>query len=97
MHPFIGQSFNMTLRDLKCLERILKEKINLGLDIGSSEILSDFTNETKPRNFSFSLGSDILKNILSLKKPRNDAFKILNKSDFAKSIIFDIADKGLRF
>ena len=25
MHPFIGQSFNMTLRDLKCLERILKE------------------------------------------------------------------------
>jgi len=97
MHPFIGQSFNMTLRDLKCLERILKEKINLGLDIGSSEILSDFTNETKPRNFSFSLGSDILKNMLSLKKPRNDAFKILNKSDFAKSIIFDIADKGLRF
>ena len=53
MHPYVGQSFNMTLRDLRCLEKILKEKINLGLDIGSSDVLSDFTNEAKPRNFSF--------------------------------------------
>jgi len=97
MHPFIGQSFNMTLRDLKCLERILKEKINLGLDIGSPDILSEFSSETKPRNFSFSIGSDILKNVISFKKARNDIFKILNKSNFAKKIIFDVADKGLRF
>ncbi len=97
MHPYIGQSFNMTLRDLKCLQKILKEKINLGLDIGSSDVLSDFTNETKPRNFSFSMGSDLLKNALSFKVPRNNIFKILNKSNFAKNIIFDIADKGLRF
>ena len=97
MHPFIGQSFNMTLRDLICLEKILKEKINLGLDIGSSDVLSDFTNEAKPRNFSFSIGSDLLKNALSFKVPRNNIFRILNKSNFAKNIIFDIADKGLRF
>jgi len=97
MHPYIGQSFNMTLRDLKCLEKVLKERINLGLDIGSSDVLSDFTNETKPRNFSFSVGSDLLKNAISFKVPRNNIFKILNKSNFAKNIIFDIADKGLRF
>ena len=97
LHPYIGQSFNMTLRDLRCLEKILKEKINLGLDIGSSDVLSDFTNEAKPRNFSFSIGSDLLKNVLSFKVPRNNIFKILNKSNFAKNIIFDIADKGLRF
>ncbi len=97
MHPFVGQSFNMTLRDLKCLEKILKEKINLGLDIGSSDVLSDFTDEAKPRNFSFSMGSDLLKNALSFKVPRNNVFKILNKSNFAKNIIFDIANKGLRF
>jgi len=97
MHPFIGQSFNMTLRDLKCLKTILEDKINLGLDIGSSNVLSEFSNKTKPRNFSFSIGSDILKNILSFKKPRNNIFKILNKSDFAKNVIFDVADKGLRF
>ena len=97
MHPFIGQSFNMTLRDLICLEKILAEKINLGLDIGSSDVLSEFSDVTKSRNFSFSIGSDILKNVLSFKKARNDIFKILNKSNLAKNIIFDVADKGLRF
>jgi len=97
MHPYVGQSFNMTLRDLICLEKILKEKISLGLDIGSSDVLSDFTSEAKPRNFSFSIGSDLLKNALSFKVPRNNIFKILNKSNFVKNIIFDIADKGLRF
>ena len=97
MHPFIGQSFNMTLRDLICLEKILEEKINLGLDIGSSDVLSEFSDVTKSQNFSFSIGSDILKNVLSFKKARNDIFKILNKSNLAKNIIFDVADKGLRF
>ena len=97
MHPFVGQSFNMTLRDLKCLEKIVKEKINLGLDIGSSDVLSEFSNETKPRNFSFSVGSDLLKSALSFKKARNDMFKILNKSNFAKDIVFDVANKGFRF
>ena len=97
MHPFVGQSFNMTLRDLKCLEKIIEEKINLGLDIGSSDVLSEFSNEAKPRNFSFSVGSDLLKNMLSFKKARNDIFKILNKSNLAKDIMFDVANKGLRF
>ena len=97
MHPFVGQSFNMTLRDLKCLRKIIEEKINLGLDIGSSDVLSEFSNKTKPRNFSFSIGSDLLKNAISFKKTRNDIFKILNKSNIAKSIVFDVANKGFRF
>ena len=97
MHPFVGQSFNMTLRDLKCLEKIIVEKINLGLDIGSLDVLSEFSNKIKPRNFSFSLGSDLLKSALSFKKARNDIFKILNKSNFAKDVMFDVANKGFRF
>ena len=97
MHPFVGQSFNMTLRDLKSLEKIIKDKINLGLDIGSSDVLSEFSNKAQPRNFSFSVGSDLLKNMLSFKKARNDIFKILNKSNLAKDIMFDVANKGFRF
>ena len=97
MHPFIGQSFNMTIRDLKSLNKILSEKINLGLDIGSSDVLSEFSNEAKPRNFTLSIGSDLLKNALSFKKVRNDIFKILNKSNFAKDLMFDVANKGFRF
>ena len=97
LHPFVGQGFNMTLRDLASLKKILSKKINLGLDIGSSDILSEFSNETKPRNFAFSICVDFLKNSFSFKKLRNDVLKILNKSNFAKDIFFSIADKGFKF
>ena len=97
VHPFVGQGFNMTLRDLACLKEILTKKINLGLDIGSSDILSEFSSEIKPRNFAFSIGIDFLKNSFSYKKLRNDILKILNKSNFAKDIFFNIANKGFRF
>ncbi len=97
VHPFVGQGFNMTLRDLASLEKILNKKINLGLDIGSSDILSEFSDEIKPRNFAFSIGVDFLKRYFSLKKLRNNALKILNRSNFAKDIFFNIADKGFKF
>tara|TARA_B100000700_G_scaffold49304_1_gene52127 strand:- start:886 stop:2031 length:1146 start_codon:yes stop_codon:yes gene_type:complete len=97
IHPFIGQGFNMTLRDLACLEKILAQNINLGLDVGSSNILSEFSNETKPRNFAFSVGSDILKNSFAFQEPRNSILKIINRSNFAKDVLFNIADKGFRF
>ena len=97
VHPFVGQGFNMTLRDLVCLEKTLSKKIYLGLDIGSSDILSEFSSKVKPRNFVFSIGVDFLKNSFSFKKLRNDILKILNKSNFAKNILFNIADKGFNF
>ena len=97
IHPFVGQGFNMTLKDLACLEKILTQKINLGLDIGSLDVLSEFSSKTKPRNFAFSVGVDLLKNSFSYKKLRNSILMILNKSNFAKDIFFEIANKGFRF
>ena len=102
VHPFVGQGFNMTLRDLLSLENTLSNKINLGLDIGSSDVLSEFSNETKPRNFAYSMGIDLIKNSFSLKNKnfqeiRNNIIKILNKSNFTKDIFINIADKGFKF
>ena len=97
IHPFVGQGFNMILRDLACLKKILSKKINLGLDIGSIDILSEFSSEAKPRNFAFSVSVDLLKNYFSYKKLSNNILKILNKSNFAKDIFFDIANKGFKF
>ena len=97
IHPFVGQGFNMTLKDLACLEKILTQKINLGLDIGSFDVLSEFSSETKPRNFAFSIGVDLLKNSFSYKKLRNSILMTLNKSNFAKNIFFEIANKGFRY
>ena len=87
----------MTLRDLICLEKILNKKISLGLDIGGLDTLYEFASETKPRNFVFSVGVDLLKNVFSFKKVRNNILKILNRSDLGKDIFFNIADKGLKF
>jgi len=102
IHPFVGQGFNMILRDLISLSKILKSKINLGLDIGSPDILSEFTNETKSHNFAFAISTDIIKNSFSIKnsyykKIRNDLFKNINRNNFVKDIFFNIADKGLKF
>ena len=97
VHPLVGQGFNMTLRDLTALKKILTQKIYLGLDVGSSDILSEFSNEIKPRNFIFSIGSDLLKKSLSFKEPRNNAFRMLNKNEFVKNIFFNIANTGPRF
>ena len=97
IHPFVGQGFNMILRDLASLESILAKKIDLGLDIGGSDILQEFSNTIKPKNFIFSIGTDLLKNSLSHKKIRDSILTAANKSKIAKSIFFDIADSGLKF
>ena len=102
VHPFVGQGFNMALRDLVSLEKILKNKIKLGLDVGGSDILSEFSLEVKPRNFVYSMGIDFIKNIFSVrdkkfKKLRDLFITKLNKNNFAKNLFFNLADKGLKF
>ena len=102
VHPFVGQGFNMTLRDLINLQILLQQKINLGLDVGASDILSEFSNRIKPENFVYSLGIDFLKNIFSYEKIelinfRNKMINRLNNNNFAKNLFFNIANKGVRF
>ena len=102
VHPLTGQGFNMVLRDLLSFEKILKTKINLGLDIGSLDILSEFSKKTKPRNFVYSLGIDFIRNFFhienkSFKNLRNQAIKKLNQNSFTKDIFYNIADRGIKF
>jgi 2-octaprenyl-6-methoxyphenol hydroxylase len=102
VHPLAGQGFNMTLRDLSCLENKLKNTINLGLDIGSSNTLLTYSNEIKPRNFIHSISIDLLKNFFSyknksFKKFRNKTIQILNKNSSLKGMFFNIADNGFKF
>ena len=97
VHPFAGQGFNMILRDLYSLIGILENKINLGLDIGSSDILSEFSNEVRPRNFMFSASVNVLKNSISYNRIRDKLFKILNRSDITKNLFLKIANEGFKF
>ena len=102
IHPFVGQGFNMTLRDLYSLEKIFQKKINLGLDIGSSDILSEFSNETKPRNLAFSLATDVLKNSFAIKnkyfkKARNKFLTKINENKLIKDFFLTLLIRDLNF
>ena len=87
----------MTLRDLASLKIILKKRIGLGMDIGSSDILSEFSNEVRPRNFMFSASVNVLKNSISYNRIRDKLFKILNRSDITKNLFLKIANEGFKF
>mgnify|MGYP001178453622 CR=1 FL=1 len=101
VHPLAGQGFNMILRDLENLENKIKNKINLGMDIGNIDVLSEFSNEIKPRNFLYSVGIDIIKKGFSIqnetyKKIRNNIVSNLNNKFFAKEILFNLANNKLK-
>jgi 2-octaprenyl-6-methoxyphenol hydroxylase len=101
IHPFVGQGFNMVLRDLSGLQKILSNKLSLGLDIGNNDVLSEFSKNTKPQNFIFCLSTDVLKSFFSTKNKylsytRNGILKNLNKNQFIKKIFFDIANEGFK-
>lgn len=101
-HPLAGQGFNMILRDLINLQKLLQNKLSLGIDIGSVDVLKQFENENSPRNFVYSFGIDFLKKSFSInhnpfKFFRNLVITSINKNKTAKSFAYDVANKGLRF
>jgi len=101
-HPLVGQGFNMILRDLIILEKLLEQKLNLGLDIGSLDILKEFSDEITPRNFVYSIGIDFLRKTFSIndksfKSFRNLIISNLGKNNFAKDFAYNVANRGLRF
>ena len=100
VHPLVGQGFNMILRDIQKLDEIIKKKIALGLDLGSSLILSEFNNDTRANNFVYSTGIKIIKKIFTtnniiFKNLRNYSTLKLNKNKNFKSFFINLADKGI--
>ena len=102
IHPFMGQGFNMTLRDLKELNNIIKDKINLGLDIGDELTMIKFEKSRKSQNFIFSIGSNFIKNFFDydnkiFKIFANQALLKVNKNKGIKNFFINSADRGLIF
>ena len=100
VHPIAGQGFNMTLRDLITLEYLLNKNINLGIDIGNTEILSTFSQMRKLNNFLYSFGINSMKNFFSFQNSfiqnlRINTLKKINNNNLVKKTFMNLADKGI--
>ena len=99
IHPLAGQGFNMTLRDIKILYKLIDEKISYGLEINQS-LLVDYKNKTQHFNFIFATGINfindffILDNKLDSEVSKN-LFKMFNKNKIFKKYSTFFADKGI--
>ena len=87
LHPLAGQGFNMTIRDIKELLKIIKYKKSIGLDLDSSVCLN-FERKLKHKNYLFSNGIDFI----------YEFFNFENKIDtniLSKSLYFVNKNKGI--
>ncbi|MDA9853187.1 FAD-dependent monooxygenase [Candidatus Pelagibacter sp.] len=101
VHPLAGQGFNMTIRDLKILTKIIEGKIELGMQLDSL-ILDEFEKKTKDKNFVFSKAIDLIYESFNLdKKVQNKSFrkvfKSIGKNKNLNNYFIKLADTGMNF
>jgi 2-octaprenyl-6-methoxyphenol hydroxylase len=99
VHPLAGQGFNMSLRDINQLNKIVVSRIDLGLEVDSS-ICSEFEKKLKHKNFLFSSGIDLIYEFFNFEsKIKNDQLgKIIEYFGKKKSLnnfLTAIADEGI--
>tara|TARA_Y100000741_G_scaffold360113_1_gene341837 strand:+ start:1629 stop:2702 length:1074 start_codon:yes stop_codon:yes gene_type:complete len=101
IHPLAGQGFNMTIRDIKILIDIIKNKCELGLPLDSS-VNSEFEDKLKHNNFIFSNGIDLVYEFFNFeRKVKNNILsktvQHLGKIPRVNKVFKKIADKGILF
>ncbi|MDC1032589.1 FAD-dependent monooxygenase [Candidatus Pelagibacter sp.] len=100
IHPLAGQGFNMSLRDIRELSKLIEEKINLGLDLDSS-ICYAFQEKVKDKNLIFSTSIDWIYELFNFESKTNNqliskSINIIGKNKFLNSFFKKFADNGLR-
>jgi len=99
IHPLAGQGFNMILRDINILSKIIQERIDLGLQIDHS-IYEMFEKKTKHFNFIFSSGNDFIYEAFKFDSKYknnylNQLVKFLGGNKLFNKIVSKYADQGL--
>ena len=99
IHPLAGQGFNMTIRDIKVLMNIIKNKLDLGLPLDSS-VNKEFEKNLKHKNFIFSNGVDLIHEFFNIERKINNnilskSVQFLGKNSSVNNIFTKIADKGI--
>ncbi len=99
IHPLAGQGFNMTIRDINIISKIVSNKLSLGLPIDIS-VAEDFQNTTKHLNYLYGKTIDGIYEFFNLDNNVNNSiskpvFKILNKNSTFKKYSNIFSEKGL--
>ena len=99
LHPLAGQGFNMTIRDIKILLKLIKFKLDHGLQIDKS-ICKDFEKKTKHTNYLFANGIDFIYEFFNFESKTNNSLlsksvQIFGSNKFMNKILTKIADKGM--
>jgi 2-octaprenyl-6-methoxyphenol hydroxylase len=100
IHPIAGQGWNMTLRNIFSLIKVIKHSENLGFEIGNDTFIKKYLDEANSNNFIFSSLIDGVREIFDVKNTtyanfRKNILVNLNRNTFIKKNLIDVANKGL--
>ena len=101
IHPLAGQGFNMTIRDIKILLKIIKKRIEVGLPLDKS-VNIEFENKVRHKNLIFSNGVDFIYKFFNFERKINKKFlsksvQLIGNYPKIKKIFTKIADNGAIF
>ena len=101
IHPLAGQGFNMTIRDIQILIKIIKEKTDIGLLVDSA-VNKEFEKSTRHKNYIFLNGIDIIYEFFNFERRLNNSalskyVKIIGKNSSLNKLLTKIADRGTLF
>ena len=101
IHPFAGQGFNMTIRDIKVISDLIRKKINLGLTLDSS-VNSLFEMTLRHNNFIFSNSIDLVHEFFNLERKSKNvliskSIQLLGRNPILNKMLTKIADRGITF
>ena len=101
IHPLAGQGFNMTLRDIKILSKIINTRIDLGLELDYS-IYKEFEKNTKHFNLTFASGIDFIYQLFEFDNKFKNQYltkfiKVVGKNKIFKDFFSKYANKGLTY
>ncbi len=100
IHPIAGQGWNMTLRNIFSLIKVIKYSENLGLEIGNDIFTKKYLDETILNNLAFATLIDGIRKIFDVKIDsyaaiRKNTLSNIDKNSFLKKNFVNIANKGL--
>ena len=98
LHPLAGQGFNMSIRDVKEILKIIKSRINNGLELNRS-VLIDFEKKVRHKNYLFSNGIDFIYEFFKLESKTSNNFfgksvQLLSKNKIVNNFFIKSADVG---